>query len=645
MSFLSPLAALLAAALTLPPLVALYLLKRRRREVVIASTLLWRSVLRELEVNAPMQKLRRNLLLFLQLLVLLALLLAFAGPVVSGEALGGRRVVILVDRSASMNGPAEAGTRLEAARRRAESLIAAAGEGGAMVVSFDDAARVVAPLTTDRAALGEAVAGIGPSERPGRIEPAFELLRPLTGGGEGEEGPPTTVFIVSDGGFADADRARLPDAELHYLPVGVAAPNAGIAAFEARRHWEDPRRVELMARLVHVGPAPLETVLRLAVDGKERARRRVRLAPAGPGDALAERMVSFELEMAGGGLLELEMQDGGALAADDRAALVLGRPSELRVLLVTGGNPFLERAIEASGPERLEVTGPDGWAKRSADEVRAGFDVVVFDGYRPETVPPVPSLSLGAAPPIEGLEQVAWDDSAPRVQRVLDWDRDHPVMREVALDHLVIEKPGRLRLPPDARPLAMGGSGPLMAEVAAGSNRHLVSAFDVFSSNWPMQVSFSIFVAASLETLGLGGRERGSGMSFATGAAASVPVAGDRERVVFEGPVRLEAPVARGQAALPVFERAGIYRARAGVPEPWDRLAVNLVDAGESDLRPVETLSFGRRGAGRNPETASRDVGATLVQRSVHHLFLWAALAILLLEWWLYTRRMRGGAG
>src|SRR5437660_8152892 len=106
--------ALLGAGLAIPALLILYFLKLRRREMTVSSTFLWRKAIQDLQVNAPFQKLRRNLLLLLQLLLLLALLIALSRPVANYRPGAGKQTVILIDRSASMNAKDANGiTRLE----------------------------------------------------------------------------------------------------------------------------------------------------------------------------------------------------------------------------------------------------------------------------------------------------------------------------------------------------------------------------------------------------------------------------------------------------------------------------------------------------------------------------------------------------
>src|SRR5580692_9823102 len=123
--FLNAWTGIIAASIFIPSLLILYFLKLRRREMPVSSTLLWRKSVLDLQVNSPFQKLRKNLLLLLQLLLLALLLLALARQILNYTPGAGPRTIILIDHSASMSaddGP-NGRTRLEEAKRRAKDLV------------------------------------------------------------------------------------------------------------------------------------------------------------------------------------------------------------------------------------------------------------------------------------------------------------------------------------------------------------------------------------------------------------------------------------------------------------------------------------------------------------------------------------------
>ncbi|MGH7176647.1 MAG: vWA domain-containing protein, partial [Tepidisphaeraceae bacterium] len=174
--FLSPLAGAIAAAVVVPLLLVLYFLKLRRRQMEVSSTLLWKKAIQDLQVNAPFQKLRRNLLLILQLMFLLFLCLALARPVSFFQRGAGKSTVILIDRSASMSANDLEGdrTRLDQAKRRAKDLVGSMERGAAaMVIAFDDKAEAVQTFTTDTAALKSAIDSIKPTDRHTRLKLAY----------------------------------------------------------------------------------------------------------------------------------------------------------------------------------------------------------------------------------------------------------------------------------------------------------------------------------------------------------------------------------------------------------------------------------------------------------------------------------------
>ena len=75
MTWLTPWLAAGAAAVAIPSLVILYFLKLRRKTVEVSTTLLWKKAIQDLQANAPFQRLRKNILLLLQLIVIGAIII------------------------------------------------------------------------------------------------------------------------------------------------------------------------------------------------------------------------------------------------------------------------------------------------------------------------------------------------------------------------------------------------------------------------------------------------------------------------------------------------------------------------------------------------------------------------------------------
>src|SRR5438876_5374702 len=178
-TFLNVWTAAAATAIVVPSLLILYFLKLRRRELAVSSTLLWKKAIQDLQVNAPFQKLRRNLLLFLQLLLLLLLCLAFSRPVTNYTPGAGTTTVILIDRSASMSAtdPDLRGkTRLDEAKRRAKELVDTMGRNAsAMIIAFDQTAETVQPFSSDTPLLKRAIDSIQQTDRKSKLKLAYQL--------------------------------------------------------------------------------------------------------------------------------------------------------------------------------------------------------------------------------------------------------------------------------------------------------------------------------------------------------------------------------------------------------------------------------------------------------------------------------------
>jgi hypothetical protein len=656
-TFLNPWTAVLAGAIVIPALLILYFLKLRRREMPVSSTLLWKKAVQDLQVNAPFQRLRRNLLLFLQLLLLLMLLLAFSRPVTNYTPGAGSTSVILIDRSASMGArdPELKGkTRLDEAKRRAKELVDSMGRNArAMVIAFDETARTVMPLSADVPALKRAIDSIEQTDKKSKLKTAYQLAEAQASFNPEQLRPGAgslpDVLVYSDGRVSDASDLSIRG-NLRYFKIGSEdAGNIAIVAMNAKRNYERPTEVQIFARLANFGKEPVNADVQLSVDGKVLKVAGTSLAPERwdekeRNNVQIKDSVEFTIEMTSAGVVKVEQmhKEGDALAADDAASVVVPPPKNLAVLLVTEGNFFLELAMDSLSLQNPQTMLPAIYENTKPQK----FDVIIFDRYRPKFLPEAGNfVYFGATPPRGKLtgEPPVYTPVAgekKKVVGVIDWKRDHPILRHLALGSHGFADPIKLNVPPEAEVLMEGPGGPLMVLYRDKFATHFVMGFDVIESTWPLKPSFPVFMHNLMQFLAVGS-EMDVRPQFEPGDAPGIQRAqlqrvlgNDAKSIRIDGPAgSREYPIpAQGDFALQDLDRVGIYRTDPPVP-PFEQVAVNLLDYKESNLMPVNQPPGG---VGEKIDAAS---GKARLE-----LWWWlvacAALPLLLIEWWVYTRRV-----
>ena len=227
MSFLAPIA--LAGLAFVPVVLAMYLLKLRRDREVIPSTLLWRALVADVEANAPWQKLRRSLLLLLQLLLVAILAILAARPFVERPAGLAGDLVLVVDTSASMQATDVTPTRLDAAKAAAVDALKDLPAGGKVsVIAAGRTAKVIANGTADLGRVKQAIASITPTSDIGDLGDALRLASALAArSGDAE------ILVATDAALATPPAGSF-EAPVRVLQVGREANNQAIVALAVR---------------------------------------------------------------------------------------------------------------------------------------------------------------------------------------------------------------------------------------------------------------------------------------------------------------------------------------------------------------------------------------------------------------------------
>ncbi len=613
MSFLAPFAlALFALAL---PLVLLYFLKVRRREQRVSSLLLWDPSLRDREASAFFQRLQRDPLLILQLLALLALSLALARPVATLMGDGARKVVVVLDTSASMKARDVSPSRFDAARGAALQLVHQLNEGTeVMVIEAGVQPQVTAPLGRDHQRALGALRAARAHDLPDRLPAAVRTARALVG-----DDPRAEIHVFTDGAFAPERITEASDPRIRWIGVGRRSQNVGITNLSIRKSYYGSFDHQAFVSLVNYTSESQTFPFRLEIDRQTIAEKEVTLEPS------VRRSIVVPFSHSGGGTVTARLKLSDDLPADDVAYAVLPPPRKIAVLLVSAGNLFLEKVLKTDPEVALEVRTPEQYEGGMGEA-----DVVVLDSVSPPRVGPGRFVFVNTVPPDVPLEVLG------RIERpaVMDWDHAHPVMRHVEFAKVVIEDAMRVRPLAAGRPLVEAVGGPLIYAVEEPERKAIFIGFDLFRTDLPLRVAFPLILSNGLRWLHPSGLDQAS-FQLATGQPILLPVAHGVTSVTVTTPGgrSVKAPVTRGMVSFAETDEVGIYVLATARGDT--RVAVNLMDADESDLTP--------RPLPASAGAAAAPPAPVPIQRELWPLLVMIAAALLVAEALLYWRRQTAG--
>ena len=591
MPFAAPLA--LLGLLFLPVVVAMYLLKLRREETVVPSTLLWNRLVADVEANAPWQRLRRSLLLLLQLLLVLILAILAAQPFLERPAGLARDIVIVVDASASMAATDVTPSRLAAARDAAVTALRDLPSGGKVsVVAAGRTAQIVANGSTDLGRIRQAIASIEPTTARGDLTEALALADALAASSGDAE-----ILVATDAALAQVPTTRT-DAPIRVLQVGRERRNQAIAALAIRTAPSGLTKSAFIS-VANLDIQVAERRVEVYADGVLIDSRDVRLEAQARADVVVDditqqgsrRVDVIEVRLVPAG----EAGQPDLLASDDRAWAIVPSEELRQILLVSDGDPYLETALSHLPYTELYGRSPEDYPSTTGlDE----FELVIFEGYVPDELPDAGVLLI-APPESSPLGEVTGNLRDPGIGAV---SPDEPILRYVDLSTTHIATAKKLTLPDWARTVIPGPAGsPLLYAGELDGRRATVLAFEPRRSDLPLQVAFPILLANLTGEL-MGG-SGAPGEAVQPGDPVTLPLPAGATALAIERPDGTIVEVAPGTLGGTVVsftqtDQLGVYTARP----------VGLPDASASpsaDPTPSPTPTGTPRPSGSAPATVA----------------------------------------
>lgn len=616
--------------------VMLYLFRRRSKRVRVSTLVFFKTLAQEHQESAWLRRMKKWLSFLLTIALLILAVFVLSRLIVEqDDADEYRTVVILLDRSASMEVKDENGeSRMEAAKRLlGERLKKVPEEVGVALIAYDVRPEVLQARTLKRRELLSRLDAVTTRPIPGRTDAALESARMLAG-----LEPPAAIWHISDQLLQNSAPASaethaeaaapaeiaisLPDnIALRELNLGLPeVSNAGITALQLRpvplEHSRYDTYVEVA--LNAAAPAPLAIRLNVSVGGIPSQFREVELEPG------EKSGLTFRINGSRDQILRVWLESGDDdFALDDQVTLPL---PDVSPILATWIRPdesedpytrFALSSIQETGTFELLKGGPGSWP------LSEKVDAVIFDGWLPAEWPTdVPAVVInppGSSGPIvaKKLEAGIPYDS------VSVGNEDHPVLFRISSSRVAVTRTALFETRGSLEPLWIAGKDPVLAAGEVNGQRIVVMGFSPgLSDRLPLTASFPILMGNALFWCVDQKDNPDSTRLFSTGDLA--PVSG--ENITWTGAIGNEGRKQRYPLTTDVVEmdRIGMWETDTGV-----RGAAHLLSAAESDLRAKSTGGEG-------------DLDYFAAHSGIAgNLKMWllaAVVVILLLESWLFHR-------
>jgi hypothetical protein len=626
MTFLSPWAAWFLAGI--PVVCLLYLLKVRREKKRVPALFLWERVLLEDRHRALFQRLRHPLSLLLQLLIFLTLVAALAKPSLHPGSLTDRATVLILDSRARMQAIEPDGrTRFAHAIQTARSLVSEASEQNPFAIVLAGArTQALSGFSAHPKTLTGVLKNLHPSDASGSLSDALFLASQLGS----SCAKPARILLLSDA----LPASNVPDS-VQLIPCATPADNLAITRLASRTLPNSPETCEILLELSNFSSRPASPSVDIRIDGKLLEVKPFQLAPH---QQIREFLrIPIPRNRSAQGRLVASLSTSDALPLDNQAFAVLPSKPKTRVLLVSAGNWFLEKLLEANQQCSYELIAPSEFRP----EIANSFDAVILDTPAipsPESLPKNTLLLQGSP----------WGPPGPEIAPPLfpETDPTSPLMRLVDFSTVTLLKARAIAVPDSAEPWIFQSplrhlDQPLLlaAENPVSSRRLAVLGFPIAHSNLPLRIAFPILLNNLLQwfsaTPDQFPHQLSAGQSLAVPpnlAVIHAPQTIARNPTASASHQKQNWANSDSKPPEHVFQplHAGFYELQFG--NTCSQLAVNLFSKDESNL-----LCALPKNAQPVPEFAN--AVSAKIDASPAQWLLALALLLSLAEWQLFHRR------
>jgi hypothetical protein len=601
----------------IPILIIIHTLKPKPRQVDVTNLFLWNEILKEKSHNLSFARLKRNLPLLLQILIVFLAALALAKPTWTYLTTKKGNMILVIDTSASMQTRSGSGTRFDLARQKALQLIEQRDQDQKiLIVEAGNKSVVKTGFIDNSSQAQDLVNKLQPSDAAANLEPAIYLALSFV-----DPAKEDLLYLITDGAGQDFSALVKNQPKIRPLIVSGGEHNVGITKFEFRQLADRSDHFEFMLEIKNFDLIPVESSIRLSID------RIVLFESAITFEAQEKTMLIIPYSGLINGIARAVLEIDDDFKVDNQAYLSLNAAKEIWVLLVSKGNHFLEKLLAAYPNFRVNSVKeiiPSSWPEQTARH-----DIVIVDRMDfPQTDRGNFFLIDAYSPsiPVFKTGQVS-------LPEILAWDRKSPLMANVNPSGLILEEGAKLQADRRLQPVIESAQTGLMYALEENGLRVVLIGFDITRSDLPFKVAFPVMMSNIFNWLNPHKLEF-SILQTHAGEAFDIHLNPQTDALYTRAPYEKweKHRVKMNPFRYNNTGRVGIYTIAENGKERY--FTVNLTDESESD---INSKSIEHLPDQSEAPLVSEEISA---QRPLWMLFILASCALLMIEWysWLKLR-------
>ncbi|MDO5156040.1 MAG: VWA domain-containing protein [Eubacteriales bacterium] len=481
----------LAFLILVPVIILLYILKQKAQDMPFSSIMLWQEIYKNLEAKTPFEKLKQNILMYLQILLMFLLIFALMAPVMKNGGKVEENIVLVVDTSASMEHLYEGNkTRLEESVDRAKKQVDQLSENAMVTLIACDENASVVYQGRDKIMVKKRLGELKSSLLPGTLNGANSVVNSLVNGMEQVQvvGYTDTMF-ESEEWIKNHEHASLRVENLY-----SKGENCSVCYVNYNVEKDG---IHALCKVANYGEQDVTTDVSLYLNNKIVDVQSV-FVKAGESEVVyfKEQPVAVDA----GVVMKAELSEKDSLLADNSQSIEVTSNEIKKVLLMSKGNVFLEKALSLE--DTIEVYKADDINVLNQTEDQ--YDLYVFDGVKlPEDfVLPYEDASCLF---VDYEEQQVLKDIILHASKIKDSMLsfvESPVTEYVAQYAFGITSANIYDLPEWATPVICTENGEIVSYYGTLKNRKIgVIGFDIHNTDLALQTEYPIFMSQLTDVL------------------------------------------------------------------------------------------------------------------------------------------------